>query len=104
MTVADLLPSLPLDYEAGRQYGLVFSADLANRLAEVQANALSQHYASPVLLADGRYLLCGDLLSEVGARGLYASGFAKLNPTRFGEIVVLPWADAVALLPQPESV
>ena len=104
MTVADLLPSLPLTYEQGRQYGLVFSADLAERLAEVQAASWSQHYASPVPLADGRYLLCGDLLSEVGERGLYATGFAKLNPTRFHEIAVLPWDEAVALLPQPADI
>lgn len=99
MTVADLLSSLPLPYADARQYGLVFSAELAERLAEVQAANPSQHYASPALLTDGRYLLCGDLLSEVGPGGLYARGFAELNPTRFDEIDVLPWADCVALLP-----
>jgi hypothetical protein len=100
MTVADLLPSLPLIYADAKQYGLVFGADLAARLAEVQAANPSQHYASPVLLNDGRYLLCGDLLSEVGPGGLYAQGFAALNPTRFDEIEVIPWADAVAMIPQ----
>lgn len=99
MTVADLLPSLPLTYEQGRQYGLVFGSSLAERLSEVQAQFPSQHHAVPVPLVDGRYLLCGDLLSEVGDRGLYAVGFAQLNPARFDEIEVIPWADAVALLP-----
>lgn len=99
MTVADLLPSLPLAYDEARQYGLVFDAALAQRLAQVQAETPSRHYARPVALTDGRYLLCGDLLSEVGAGGLYAQGFAKLDAARFDEIEVMPWADAVALLP-----
>lgn len=102
MTVADLLPSLPLPYDEARQYGLVFDAALAQRLAEVQAETPSRHYARPVALTDGRHLLCGDLLSEVGAGGLYAQGFAKLDAGRFDEIEVIPWADAVALLP-PDS-
>jgi hypothetical protein len=50
---------------------------------------------------DGRYLLCGDLLSEVGAGGLYAGGFSHLDPSRFNEIAVLPWDEALALLPEP---
>lgn len=99
MTLSDLLPSLPLTYAAGRQYGLVFGADLAARLAEVQSEVPSQHRAQPVQLADGRYLLCGDLLSEVGPHGLYAAGFARLDPGRFSEIEVMPWTAAVALLP-----
>lgn len=101
MTVADLLPRLPLSYAEGRSYGLVFDAALAARLAEVQAESPSQNYAKPLQMTDGRYLLCGDLLSEVGPGGLYAPGFAKLDSGRFSEILVLPWAECVALLPQP---
>lgn len=101
MTISDLLPSLPLTYDEGRQYGLVFDAALAQRLAEVQAETPSRFFAQPLALADGRYLLCGDLLSEVGPGGLYASGFAKLDAARFSEIEVIPWGDAIALLPQP---
>lgn len=102
MTVADLLPSLPLPYPEARQYGLVFDAALAQRLAEVQAETLSRHYARPLALTDGRYLLCGDLLSEVGPGGLYADGFAKLDAGRFDEIAVIPWAEAVAMIPADE--
>jgi hypothetical protein len=101
MTLADLAPSLPLSCEEGRGYGLVFNTDLAMRLAEVQAANPSQHVAQPVALVDGRWLLCGDLLSEVGPGGLYAGGFSHLDPARFDEIEVLPWGEAVALLPAP---
>ena len=99
MTLADLLPSLPLPYGEARQYGLVFQADLAARLAEVQAGEPSKFRAVPVPLIDGRFLVCGDLLSEVGPGGLYAEGFAKLDAGRFDEIEVMAWADALALLP-----
>ena len=99
MTVADLLPSLPLPYEQAREYGLVFDASLAQRLAEVQAENPGRHYAQPVPLADGRFVLCGDLLSEVGAGGLYAAGFAKLDAARFDEIEVMPMSEALAMLP-----
>lgn len=99
MTVADLLPVLPMPYSEASALGLVFDAALSQRLSEVQAETPSQHYARPVALADGRYLLCGDLLSEVGRGGLYSQGFAKLDASRFGEIEVIQWSDAMALLP-----
>ena len=100
MTVADLLPRLPLSYDEGRQYGLVFGAALAQRLAEVQAEHPTQFVAKPAPLTDGRFLLCGDLLSEV-PNGLYGVGFQHLDAGRFDEIEVMAWADAVALLPPP---
>lgn len=102
MTVADLLPRLPLTYAEGRDYALVFHSALAARLAEVQAENPGQFLAVPSALTDGRFVLCGDLLSEVGPGGLYAAGFAKLDPTRFGEIEVIALADALALaMPEP---
>lgn len=100
-TVADLLPHLPIPADYGRQYGMVFDDALADRLAEVQAEHPTQHVARPVQLTDGRWCLCADLLSEV-PQGLYATGFAHLDASRFDEIAMVPWADAVALLPQPD--
>jgi hypothetical protein len=102
MTLADL--ALPLPYETARTYGLVFNSALAARLAEVQAEHPSQHVAVPVATDDGRYLLCGDLLSEVGEGGLYAGGFSHLDPSRFDEIAVMPWEEALELLPEPAPI
>jgi len=101
-SVADLVSHLPLPYAYAVQWGLVFNAALADRLAEVQAENASQHYARPTPLINGLYLLRGDLLSEVGPGGLYAQGFAQLDAARFDEIAVVPWSDAVALLPPTE--
>jgi len=99
-TVAELLPYLPLPADYAGQWGLAFGADLAARLAEVQAEHPSQHYARPTLLTDGRYLLRGALLAEVPT-GLYGPGFNHLDASRFDEIAVVPLADAVALIPAP---
>lgn len=100
-TLAELLPFLPVSYEYGRQFGMVYSQELADRLAEVQAEEPTQFVAKGVLLTDGRYLLSADILSEVPS-GLYRIGFGKLDPARFDEISILPIADAMALLPVPE--
>ena len=99
-TLAELLPYLPVAYDYGRQWAMVFSEELADRLAEVQAENPQQFVARPVMLNDGRHMLCGDILSETA--GLYRVGFSKLDAGRFGEIAIMPLADALALLPQPD--
>jgi hypothetical protein len=99
--VSELMAYLPVSADYGRQWALVFDEELAERLADVQAGHPTQHWARPVQLTDGRWLLCGDLLSEV-PNGLYGVGFHHLNASRFDEIAIVPWAEAVALLPQPD--
>ena len=100
MTLADL--TLPISYATARQYALVFSPQLAQRLAALHdmhgSNACSP---MPRALTDGRLMLSGDILTEVGPGGLLeamwnAADKAVLLPS----VEVLPWADAVALLPQ----
>jgi len=100
-TVAELLPHLPVPYEYARQYACVFSAELADRLVEVQAENPEQFRVTPLAMTDGRYLIRGAILSEVPG-GLYGGNFARLDASRFDEIALVPWAEAVALLPQPD--
>ena len=100
-TVADLLPFLPLPYDYAKAYACVFSQELADRLIEVQAANPQQFRVSPLALTDGRYMIRGAILSEV-PNGLYAEGFAMLDSRRFNEIALVPFADALALLPQPD--
>lgn len=99
MTLADLLPSLPLSYAEGREVGLLFAADLAERLEVVQRAIGSQCRVVPTPAADGRYVLCGDVLSEVGPGGLFAAGFARLDTARLSEVDVIAWSTARAMLP-----
>lgn len=103
MTLDELLPRLPLSYAEGKTYALVMAQDLVTRLEEVQAEHPSRHIAKPVPLTDGRFMLSGTILSEVGQGGLFEKGFGYLHPPRFNEVEVIPWADALALLPQPEE-
>ena len=102
-TLAELLPHLPVPYEYGQQFGMVYSQELADRLEEIQAEEPTQFIAKGVALTDGRFLLTADILSEVPS-GLYRIGFSKLDPSRFSEIEIMPISDALALLPVPEPV
>jgi len=102
-TVAELLPFLPLPYAYAKQWACVFSAELADRLTTVQAEYPQQFRVTPLALADGTYMIRGAILSEV-PNGLYGGNFQRLDASRFDEISLVPWADAVALLPQPDPV
>lgn len=102
-TVAEVLPYLPLPYEYARQYACVFSAELADRLTTVQAENPEQFRVTPLALTDGTFMIRGAILSEV-PNGLYGGNFARLDASRFDEIAIVPWAEAVALLPQPDPI
>jgi len=104
MTLLDILDQLPMTYEEGLAFALIFAADLIPELEAVQEVTPGQHRAKPVELIDGRYMLCGDLLSEVGDGGLYADGFSRISADLFSQVEIVSYDDAVALLPeQPED-
>jgi hypothetical protein len=104
MTLADLI-SQPVSYDSAKNLALVFSHELAAQLAAVQAeHGNPRHVASPVDLADGRKMLCADLLTEVGPGGLYSGGFAHLPAELFPSVEVLPMSEVLPLLPQPEEI
>jgi hypothetical protein len=103
MTLADII-NQPLTYDTAKDLALVFSHELAAQLAAVQAEyGNPRHVASPVDLADGRKMLCADLLTEIGPGGLYAQGFGHLPVELFPAVSVIPMAEALELLPQPEE-
>lgn len=102
-TVAEVLPYLPLPYAYAKQWACVFSQELADRLVEVQDENPEQFRVTPLALTDGTFMIRGAILSEV-PNGLYGGNFARLDASRFNEIDLVPWADAVALLPQPDPV
>lgn len=104
MTLADLLTQNPQPtYEQTRGLALVFSAELDAVLDSLQAQyGDGRNVASAVELTDGRRMLCADLLTEAHEGGLYSHGFGYLPQERFSEVQVMPMADAIALMPQPE--
>jgi hypothetical protein len=103
VTLGDL--TLPISYADARQYALVFTTQLAGRLAELHALHGSQKCVPmPRVLVDGRLMLSADVLTEVGPGGLLHAMWEAADKAALAQAVeVLPWADAVALLPSDPS-
>lgn len=99
MTLADL--TLPISYADAKALALVFTPALAGRLAELHAEHGSTNCVPmPRTLTDGRLMLCADVLTEIEPGGLLHAMWAAADQAVLGASVeVLPWADAVALLP-----
>jgi hypothetical protein len=99
MTLGDL--TLPISYTDACQWALVFDVQLAQRLAEIHAEHGSNKCRPvPRVLTDGRLMLSADVLTEVGPGGLLEGMWAAADKNVLAQAVtVMPWADAVALLP-----
>jgi hypothetical protein len=99
MTLADL--TLPISYAYARGLALVFTPQLAARLAELHGQHGSPNCVPvPRVLTDGRLMLSADVLTEIEPGGLLHAMWQAADQAVLGASVeVLPWADAVALLP-----
>jgi hypothetical protein len=98
MLLSDL--TLPLPHAECKDLSLVYSYDVAVLLYNVQEeHGDPRHVPAGRQLTDGRWMLCGDVLSEVGEGGILAGGFAFVTPEMMQQIEVIPLADALALLP-----
>lgn len=104
MTLADL--TLPISYADAQGYALVFTPQLAGRLAELHALHGSPNCVPmPRTLADGRLMLGADILTEIEPGGLLHAMWEAADKAVLAQAVeVLPWADAVAMLPPDEPV
>lgn len=102
MLLRDL--SLPIDVETARGLALVFAPALAARLSQLHAAYGSSNCVPvPSPLNDGRWMLGADVLTEVRPGGLLASMWANADQAVLGAAVeVIPWGEAVAMLPEPE--
>lgn len=101
MTLADM--TLPISYADAQAHALVFTPALAGRLAK-----LHTQYGSPKCvpmpreLTDGRLMLSADILTEVMPGGLLADMWAAADKAiLLPSVEVIPWDEAVALLPPP---
>jgi hypothetical protein len=99
MTLSDL--TLPISYEDAKGYALVFTPQLAGRLAQLHGQHGSTNCVPmPRVLTDGRLMLSADVLTEIAPGGLLHAMWAAADQAVLGASVeVMPWADAVALLP-----
>jgi hypothetical protein len=102
MTLAEI--TLPVDLQWARLHALVLSAELANRVLEVQDELGDNRYRlEPIALANGTYWIGADLLTECLPGGFLHAAFSLLDTARFDEIEVFSMADALALLPESPS-
>jgi hypothetical protein len=99
MKLSDI--TLPISDADAKQLALVFTPALAVRLAELHAQHGSANCVPmPRVLTDGRLMLCADVLTEVMPGGLlHAMWAAADQAVLLSSVEVVPWADAVAMLP-----
>jgi hypothetical protein len=99
MTLSDF--TLPISYADARGLALVFTPQLAGRLAELHGQHGSTNCVPvPRTLTNGRLMLCADVLTEIEPGGLLHAMWEAADKQVLGQAVeVIPWADAVALLP-----
>jgi hypothetical protein len=99
MSLSDI--AIPISDADAKKLALVFTPQLAQRLAELHAeHGTTNCVPMPRVLTDGRLMLSADVLTEVGEGGLLqgmweAADKAVLLPA----VEVIPWDEAVALLP-----
>jgi|GEM_PF-4303591 len=100
MTLADL--TLPISYEDARQYALVFGDSIYARLMQLQdLYGQPDCHIVPRILADGRYMTSADLLTAIGpGRWMHSMWEAADKAVLLPNVEVIPWSEAVALLPQ----
>jgi hypothetical protein len=102
MLLRDL--SLPISDEQARGFALVFAPALAARLGQLHAaHGSSNCVPVPSPLIDGRLMLGADVLTEVRPGGLLAAMWSAADQAVLGASVqVMPWDQAVAMMPTPE--
>ena len=98
MTILDLATA---DLDTLRAYALVFDATLAGVLTERwMAYGSTNCCPVPRTLTDGRYMLAADILTETRPGGLLEAMWQASNQQAIAAgVTVMPWAEAVALLP-----
>jgi hypothetical protein len=104
MTLGDL--PLPISYDDARGYALVFTPALAQRLAELHGqHGSNKCRPMPRTLTDGRLMLSADVLTEIEPGGLLEAMWSAADKAVLNASVeVLPWAEAVAMLPPDDPI
>jgi hypothetical protein len=90
---------LPEGWDAAA-HGLIFNTTVRDAILAAQDDSMHNRI-SPVATTDGRWLSCADVLTEA-IDGIYSGIFARIDWSLAADVEVLPWAEAVALLPAPD--
>lgn len=103
MTLAGLITQ-PVSYETARDLAIILTTEQSVTLGAIQAQyGDPRHVAAPVPLADGRFMLCADLLTEIGEGCLYAQGFSHLPAEMFSQVEIIPMNEAIDLIPKQDQ-
>ena len=99
----------PIDYiatnpsiEDMQSKALLFSAALYHAMQAKQGNIDTNHLITPVLLTDGRYGICCDILSETGSGHIFSEIFGALDTAALNTAEIADMSELVELLPAPE--
>jgi hypothetical protein len=96
--------ALPLDYETSKSLALVYPYEVAVALYGVQVeHGDPRHVPVGRQLTDGRWIMCGDVLSEVGQGGILAQAFSFITQEMMASVEVVPMSEVAGLLPPPET-
>jgi hypothetical protein len=95
--------TLPMPHAECKDIALVYSYEVAVVLYSTQQeHGDPRHVVGGQSLTDGRYMVAGEMLAEVGDGDLFPWIREYLTQEIMAQIEVIPLADALALLP-PES-
>jgi len=99
----------PIDYIASnpsiedmKSKALLFPAALHDAMQAKQGNIDTNHLVSPVLLTDGRYGICCDILSETEEGHIFHELFNVLDMAVLNTAEIADMSELVELLPAPE--
>ena len=102
MTLADL--TLPLPYDDCRDLALVYDYATAAQWYEIQQeHGDPRHVATGRQLADGRWMMTGDVLSELHEGGILAWAVPYMTPEFMAAVEVVQASEVVLQeTPTPE--
>ena len=103
MTPSEYIATNPTAAEAAQSF-LLFSKDLRDAMIAKQDTIATRNVISPVLLSDGRYGACCDLLTEVGGSGIFKEIYDLLDKDALDTALVVGKAEFLALIPPAEEI
>jgi len=102
MTLAGI--TLPLQYKDCKDLALVYPYTVAVALYELQQeHGDPRHVCYGRQRTDGTWMIDGEVLAMVGDGQPYAWIRQHMNPEIMAQIEVVPFSDAIALLPESPS-
>jgi hypothetical protein len=97
MTLAEL--TLPVPYADCKHLALVYTYEVAVALYQVQVeHGDPRHVPVGLQLTDGRWMMYGHILSEVGEGGILAQAFAHMTPEIMSQVEVVPMSEVAGLV------